>query len=217
MKECNDTEGKRSFEPDEAWLDEFEKQATPTLIGRLRRYAKSRARSIARLGGPAADDDYARELVQDALVDSFTGQVHWEPAAKTLEAHVIDVIRYRTRNDLVRALHLPHVSLDTATAKQTGEYFTTEEDALAASLGAATDPELRVLVSETMAAVQRLAGGDHRVLAIVGAIERGATTREDVLALTDLSADEYHKGRIRLTALAQQLPDSLRRAAHGQK
>ncbi len=210
---------RKPFEPTEEWLAEYERQADERLIGRARRYAKSRARSIAKVGGRGADDDYVRELVQEALVSTFTGDLRWDPEEKTLEAHVLDVVRFRTKNDLARALHLPHVVLDGERVSETGEYDTIEgevSEALARSTPQSS-PELRIVVVETLAALRALAGDDPRVLPIVGAIEQGATTRDDVLALTDLTPEDYHTGRVRLTALVQQLPDSLRRAARGMK
>jgi hypothetical protein len=176
---------------------------------------------VAKVGGPRTDDSYARELVQDALVDTFVGELHWAPAEKTLEAHAIDVIRYRTRDELVRALQRPHVSLDRDVVADTGEYYTLEtDDEVALALAAespASSPELRVVVVETLAGARKVADGDPSVLAILDAIERGATTREDVLSMSSLTPEQYQNARKQLTRLVQQLPDSLRRAALGQK
>lgn len=75
--ETNDTI--YSFTPTEEWIQQYQKQATAKLITGLHQYARTRALSVAD-AGRKVDDYYARELVMDALGDTWLGVVQWDPA-----------------------------------------------------------------------------------------------------------------------------------------
>ena len=79
----------------------------------------------------------------------------------------------------------------------------------------ASSPELRVCVVQVLERLRAFAGDDTVVQRILDALEGGATTREDVLALINMKPGDYHKGRMRLTDLVQQLPNSLRNGLVG--
>src|SRR5689334_20705962 len=85
------------FEPTEDWIEAFEQQHTEELRARALRFARSRARLVARAGG-RVDDLYASELVHDALSDTLLGVLAWDPRAVPLETHVFGAVRSRTNS-----------------------------------------------------------------------------------------------------------------------
>jgi hypothetical protein len=98
------------FTPDEAWIDAFATQNTSALREAARRYA---ARRLHRVGKSVSTDELdIRALVQDALTDTLFGEVAWDPAAKTLEQHVLDTLRWRTRDVRKRARKFRHERID---------------------------------------------------------------------------------------------------------
>src|SRR5262245_28626769 len=61
----------------------FRAQATEELTRRALRYARQRA-ALVRRAGRRIDSLYARELVQDALTDTWAGVLAWDPARRSL-------------------------------------------------------------------------------------------------------------------------------------
>ena len=99
------------FTPTEEWIEAFDRQNTDEMRKRAQRFARARARFVARAGG-RGDDQYAAELVHDALTDTLFGVLTWDPAVVSLEVHVFGAVRFRTKNDRVRALRFRHQSID---------------------------------------------------------------------------------------------------------
>src|SRR5262245_27873058 len=74
MKEAKDTAQQlcrtgtapAPFSPTEEWIEAFDQQSTDEMRQRATRFARSRARVVARAGG-RVDDLYVSELVHDAL------------------------------------------------------------------------------------------------------------------------------------------------------
>ncbi len=64
----------KPFTPSETWIQQYQKQATPRLIAGLNQFARTRALAVAD-AGRKVDDYYARELVLDALGDTWLGVV----------------------------------------------------------------------------------------------------------------------------------------------
>src|ERR1044071_1478935 len=98
-------------ERSEAWLEAFTAQCTNQLYEVARRFAARRAAVVARCGG-VVDDYYVRELVANAISDTAAGILRWDPAAQSLEAHVLDAISRRANHDCSRALRYRHEAVD---------------------------------------------------------------------------------------------------------
>src|SRR3569833_179380 len=81
-----------AFVPDEAWIDGFQKQLTAELVDALRNYARMRSLAVG-YAGRKVDDYYARELVQDAIGDTWTGVRRWDPQRCDLQCHLVRVIQ----------------------------------------------------------------------------------------------------------------------------
>jgi hypothetical protein len=82
----SEIKARQSFAPEDAWVDEFEKQLTPKLFDGLRKYARPRAFAVA-TAGRKVDDYYTRELVQDAIGDTWSGLLHWDRNLSTSLRH----------------------------------------------------------------------------------------------------------------------------------
>jgi hypothetical protein len=188
------------FAPDNRWCAEFEKQLTSKLIDGLRNYARPRAFAVA-AAGRKVDDYYARELVQDAVGDTWTGVLRWEPKRCTLEHHLIRAIQSRSDKHRKHAQANPHDAIDDGT----GASRAAESDA--ASMCWRADAAQRVYSQETMALVRAEAGVDKSVLRVLDAYDAGATTKDDVLELTKMKARTYHNAHIRLKRIVRALTD----------
>jgi hypothetical protein len=84
---------------DEKWEAAYLAQLTHDLGEKVRAFAKKRARYIEAKTG-CDDPNLARELFQDAVTDTWTGDVTWDPMRASLELHLKRVIRSRTSNQL---------------------------------------------------------------------------------------------------------------------
>lgn len=213
MTETNDTAQQlcrtpETFHPDEAWIEAFEHQNTDELRKRAKRFARSRARFVARAGG-RGDDLYAAELVHDALTDTLLGVLSWHPDVVSLETHVFGAIRCRTKNDRIRALRFRHCSID---ASDAAGVMTELESSLSAQQAVAS-PESQRFSTEVLDQVRELAGDDAPILRIVDAIALGASEPKEIMSLATMSEKTYKKARLRLGRLVEQLSNHVLQGA----
>ena len=194
-----------AFTPSEDWIDAFDRQNTDEMRQRAMRFARSRARFVVRAGG-RGDDLYVAELVHDALTDTLLGVCSWDPLASTLEAHVFSVVRFRTKNDRVRALRFRHQSLD---ASDAAGLMCEVETSLAAGAGTPS-PESLTFSAEVIAQLRELAGDDVEIHRIVDAIEQGATVPREIMSVGNLSAKTWRKARLRLARIVEELSNHVR-------
>ena len=199
----NEQEGEASIEqfaPDNVWCAEFEKQLTSKLIDGLRNYARPRAFAVA-AAGRKVDDYYARELVQDAIGDTWSGVLRWDPKRCTLELHLVRAIQSRSDKHRKHAQANPHYAIDDGTTASRAA----ESDA--SSICGGSDAAQRVVSRETMALIRAEASVDKSVLRVLDAYDAGATTKNDVLGLTKMKARTYHNAHIRLKRIVRTLTD----------
>ena len=179
----------------EEWIEAFEAQFAVTgFEEKLKRYARVRARMVAR-AGRRVDELYARELVQDAIDDTLEGTIAWDPARVSLEKHLIDAIRSRSRHDHVRALRFRHHAIDER-----------------ARGGECPHERLAVieLAERTLAELRQLAARDHDVLRLLAAYAEEATKKAEVMRVCDMSSKRYEAARKRLQRLVRELPTEVR-------
>ena len=189
-----------TFTPSEEWIDAFEAQNTQELRKRALRFARSRARMVARAGG-RGDDLYVSELVQDVLTDTLFGVLSWDPAAISLEGHVFGSIKCRTKNERIRALRFPHQSLEALRTMDIAEV----ETSLAADGMPVPSAESLMFSAEVLDHLRGLAERDTVILRIVDAIAEGASAPSEIMALAKLNEATYKKARLRLSRLVDQL------------
>ena len=190
------------FTPTESWIKQYTKQATAKLIAGLNQFARTRAFAVA-AAGRKVDDYYARELVLDALGDTWLGVVRWEPEKCSLAHHVVRTIEGRSDKHRKHALDRPHDAIgdDTASsriAEVDASELLTDDQA----------PVTRVHTSETMAQIRTLAAKDKDVLRIVDAYDAGCETKEEILAHARMRSRTYHNAYGRLRRIVRHLTDN---------
>lgn len=189
------------FSPDATWVNTFEKQLTAKLIDGLRNYARPRAYAVAR-AGRKVDDYYARELVQDAIGDTWSGTLRWDPKRCTLEHHLIRAIQSRAGKHRKHARDNPHDAI--------GDFTGASQAAEESASSMRADPEdaaQRLYSRETITLIRNLCADDKQVTRVLDAYESGATTKEDVLAFAKMRDRTYHNAHIRLTRIVRALTD----------
>lgn len=201
-RDCETNESK-AFEPDKAWLDAFQQQTTATLIDKLRKYARRRARYVA-TSGYKVDKYFERELVQDVVTDTWSGVLRWDPARCTLKKHLCKAIRTRTHKLHERRIKSPHIYIGDGTKPSRRA----ERDA-STVVADAEYPMQRIFAREVLEQVRAAAAGDKDVLRILDAYQAGAETRDDVLALAKMKERTYHNAHIRLMRIVQNAIDCM--------
>jgi hypothetical protein len=188
------------FTPTEDWIEAFDRQNTEDMRKRALRFARSRARFVARAGG-RGDDQYAAELVHDALTDTLFGVLTWDPAVVSLETHVFGAVRHRSKNDRVRALRFRHQSID---ASDSAGVMCEVETTLAAAHGAPSAESL-AFSAQVLDQVRDLAADDSAILRIVDAVAQGASAPREIMSVADMSEKTWRKARLRLARLVERL------------
>jgi hypothetical protein len=197
----HETAGREPRLADDAWVDEFRKQLTAKLIDRLRKYARPRAYALA-AAGRKVDGLYVRELVQDAIGDTWTGALSWDPAKCSLETHLVAAVRSRSHKHRRHAEAHPHDALGDDTAASRAA----EEDASTVVAGAERATSA-VFSREALDRIRRAAASDRGVLRILDAFAAGAQTRSDVLTAAGMKARTYDNARVRLKRILTKLSD----------
>jgi DNA-directed RNA polymerase specialized sigma24 family protein len=190
-------------------LEAFERGLTEQVLERLLSFAKRRVAMLAKAGLRQTQDD-ARSMVQDAITDTLTRVVTWEPERVGLETHLRLVIRTRSLNRLTQARRTPHKSMEDSVD---GELTTAAASAVASTL-----PQDALAVGEVatqvMASVRARAAGDRSVLALLDAYGDGCHERAEVLELTGMSVSEFVNARRRLdrmlAGLSEEMQDNVR-------
>jgi hypothetical protein len=196
-----------SFCPTEDWIEAFDQQNTDDLRKRAKRFARSRARFVARAGG-RGDELYVAELVQDVLTDTLFGVLTWDPAVVPLQAHVFGAIRSRTKNDRIRALRFRHQSIDAFGAGDSSTAMAAamcEVETSLAATRAAPSPESLTWSGEVLDHVRGLAAEDAAILRILDAVEAGASEACEIMSVASMSEKTYKKARLRLGRVVEQL------------
>jgi hypothetical protein len=194
----------KSEGPSPIWRAQFKAQATQDMMDDVYGYVAKRATWIEHQCGRRSPG-LIREMIQDALGDTFAGVVTWDPSRCSLALHLKSVIRSRLSHEFERAEQFEH--LDVADAPEVEVH-----EVLAA--GAKTnDPILDEYVKEFEKRLRALAVDDDAVLMLIDAHLAGLTERAQICATTNLTKAAYHNAHRRLKRLADNLPEQLRAAA----
>jgi len=189
---------------DPAWEDAFEVQLTGEMVASVMIYAKKRAEWIQRI--TKRHDNYlARELYQDAVTDTWLGDVKWHPAKVPLELHLKRTIRSRSAARVEHLVQFPEDRVRTLKL----EMETKMSDAM--EVGQATD--LTSYVDDVVAQLYELAGDDTEVVQILDCFANDQIERRDIMRVTGLDRLAYHIARRRLVRLVEHLPNDLRERA----
>ncbi len=188
-------------------------QYTDLVRARALRYAEQRAKRVRRAGWPIPTT-YAEELVHDAMASLWIGTRSWAPERTPLYVRLCSIIKDRTWHEVKRAQARRHVAFDVGSngAALDGDV----EHALSAdaSSGDLSAVMLAALTLRVVEALRELARTDEEARAILAAWAQGFIERDEVLAVTELTAHAYDATRQRILRLARRLPAELREAAH---
>lgn len=171
----------------------------PDFIERMESYVHSRLWQVG-LAHVVIPDEYAADLLHQILVDTLDGVIAWPPPHITLQKHVMDAIKSRTRHDAHRAHRFRHQPLDRATHERLSAERRAEQEATA---------QLASTAGRVIDAFRVLAGSDPPVLALLDAYEADVTKREDVLRFTGLTVEQYDAARARMRRMRDRLPADL--------
>lgn len=187
------------FAPSQAWMDAFTEQCTEELTARLAQFARTRAVNVEN-AGRKIDDYYAKELVADAIADTYMGVIRWDPAVCALSTHICQTVIYRTRNDIEHQRSNPHDAIgDDTDQSRSAEARAAEEAPTVRQI------EARRYATEVMAQIRLLARDDRDVLRIVAAYDEGMTRKSEVMEHARMRERTYHNARIRLGRIVKSL------------
>jgi hypothetical protein len=181
---------------------------TPELVEEVQAYAEERARLVRECGRPCPRiTTYARELIEDAYADTWTGDLAWDPDSCSLATHLRMAIKRRTWREIERSPKF--VSLDTKPSNDNDAAPVALVDTFASS-GDISTLRIAALVAQLSDELGRATVGDRDCAAVLRAWQRGLVEREEILLLTGLSANAYKRARKRLMYAASNLPTELR-------
>jgi hypothetical protein len=198
-------DGQDTAPRDAAWEEAYLAQLTDELADSVGAFAKKRAAWLNKKR--KRHDDYLwRELLQDALTDTWSGDVTWDPHKAPLELHLKRVIRSRTSMVMKHLTRFPQ--LNTYGAKLDLELQMSES--MAADRASERGVDLGGYVDAVIFELYRLAQGDDAVTTILDCFADGLLDRLDIMHATGMARSTYHDARRRLLALVQRLPQDLR-------
>lgn len=189
---------------DPAWEDAFEVQLTGEMVASVMIYAKKRAEWIQRI--TKRHDNYlARELYQDAVSDTWLGDVKWDPGKVPLELHLKRTIRSRSAARVEHLVQFPEDRVRTLKL----EMETKMSDAM--EVGQSND--LSSYVDDVVAKLYDLARGDTEVTQILDCFAVDQVDRRDIMRVARMDRVTYHNARRRMVRLVEDLPNDLRERA----
>jgi hypothetical protein len=208
MADLDDPQEETPWPPPATTQLALEHQNTDELRTTARRYAESRVQFVRAAGCPVPKN-YARELVDDAIADTWLGVLHWDPDRCSLLVHLRSEIRRRTFNDARHGRRFPQITFDIAANDPRDASLI--ELQLAPAVGAPI--VFAALVSKIATALKVLACGDPNAVAILCCWQESILEREEVLARTKMTRAAYKAARKRLLSLSKKLPPDVRDGA----
>lgn len=182
--------GEGTTEPSREELqEELRKQATPEVLRRVSKLARTCAERIAIRGG-AGGALRAAELVNDALADTWLGTVHWDPTRKTLEQHLEDTVSWRTRHAVRRSARLLFL----------GTLAYGDDDTEDDNSDLPIEPSRHASICDTLQVAPMQEGRDPSASWFMKALLREAKQDDEVTAI--LQALQGHTSQVRRAVMA---------------
>lgn len=166
-------------------LEVFEQQLTPDVARRLLELATRRT-AMLRAAGVAVEHDEAKLLVLDAIAETLAQLAYWRHGEDPLSLHLRGVVKRRSWARLAR---------EGARAESAPE-----SPALPGARA------LRVM-QQVIARLDRDCPEDAAVRLLLEAFCQGAAVRDEILAHTHLTIEEYEAARRRLDRILAMLPE----------
>jgi hypothetical protein len=194
-----------SITRDAAWEAAYLAQLTDALAASVGTFAKKRASWLE--GKSKRKDNYLwRELLQDALTDTWLGDVTWDPTKAPLDLHLKRVIRSRTTMMMKHLTKFPRVAAHAPRLELEHEM----SSAMEAERTTGHAGDLGTFIDGVVGTLYMLAAEDDDVLRILDCFGEGLVERRDILRASGMTATTYHNARRRLLALVECLPQNLR-------
>ncbi|MFT3697704.1 MAG: hypothetical protein QM831_31485 [Kofleriaceae bacterium] len=198
--------------PPEPWREQFEEQATNALLERLQRAARTRLRTFAGRTGhvDSADVD---DIVNGVLIDTFAGQLTWDPEKETLEHNLLDAVRFRVRDRWLRDRRVKHDSID----EDERDRGVSDQAAAGAIVQGAPVPterdrEIKSVFDDVVDALRPLCTDKPEVMQLLALYVQGVTDRDEAIH-EGMTKTSYHNARRCLGRLVLNLPAKLRDSA----
>jgi hypothetical protein len=190
---------------DAAWEAAYLAQLTDALAASVGAFAKKRASWLE--SKTKRKDNYLwRELLQDALTDTWLGDVTWDPAKAPLDLHLKRVIRSRTSMTMKHLTRFPRVAAHAPRLDLEREM----SDAMEAERATGQAADLGAFIDGVVGTLYMLAAEDDDVLRILDCFSEGLVDRRDIVRATKMTTTTYHNARRRLLAIIERLPANLR-------
>jgi hypothetical protein len=194
-----------SITRDAAWEAAYLAQLTDALAASVGGFAKKRASWLE--NKTKRKDNYLwRELLQDALTDTWLGDVTWDPEKAPLDLHLKRVIRSRTTMAMKHLTRFPRVAAHAPRLELEHEM----SGAMEAERETGNGDDLGSVIDGVVGTLYMLAAEDDDVLRILDCFGEGVVDRREILRATTMTATVYHNARRRLMALVERLPQNLR-------
>lgn len=200
------TEGKKKH--DAKWEAAFLAQLTHGLGEKVAAFATRRARFVESKTR-TREPNLSRTLYQDAVTDTWTGDVSWDPQRAPLELHLKGVIKSRTSAMLKRLDRFDHISTHVPSVALEREV----SDALEEQRVGHDGRDLSGFIDEVIGALFLIGSGDDEVVQMLECFGRGIADRPGVMRETGMSATTYHNARRRMLRLVERLPQDVRDTA----
>lgn len=200
--------------PPTTTLQAIAEQYTADVARAAQRYAEGRVPSVRR-AGCAVPKDYARELVDDAHADTWSGRLAWDPERCDLLTHLRIAIYNRTWAEIRRAARRPHFSIDAPANDRAWAIDPAEvEHALVHAAASGCSPVVQdALLTRACDELRRMVVDDRDAIDLLWCWEQSILERDKVMAIVGLDESRYQRARKRLLYLARNLPPELREAA----
>lgn len=200
-------------------LKRLERELTPELLDRVRRFARTRVMAKRRAAVPGYDDpdDEAEILARDAVGLTILGHRPWDPE-RPLFTHLCRVVRSESSVDIRRASKFHLGSFDEIPMDDSvGDGDRLHVKATHEAPTALSRPRRNVTLTDAkrrlLDALRGLVHRDPAVTMLLDAYESGCTGRRDILDVTGMSPDTYRNARRKLDRMLAALPDNLNESA----
>ncbi len=208
QEDNNDHNSKNSTEP---LREELRRQATPEVKRHALQFANTLAYRVAARGG-IGGALRAREMLYDALADTWLGSVHWDPNRKPLAQHLEDTLSWRARDAAQAAARTVFcgVFAHDEEADESDDEPTQDEGIPRMPISALPDiPQHEDDTTEParlLAKLRRAAEHDEEVTAVLHTLQRHHThqVRRAAMAMVPgMTLKRYHAAKARLMYLAK--------------
>jgi hypothetical protein len=193
--------------PTAEFLAALKAQAKPDMMDDVIAYIAKRASWLQHQHGNGAKDLIAA-MANDALSDTFTGRVTWDPMRCPLELHLKSVIRSRLSHDLERAENYEHLEVEDA-----AEHDVHDAMARAGKPALTATKKVSKYVLRFTDELRTQAADDEEVLKLLDLHLEGVTERRHICHRACMKPAEYHNAFRRLKRLADKISPELRDAA----